>query len=265
MPEITIAAPQSVLKIHKHETNRKITAIDLNTLSGVNMPGSQLEILLKFFQAFTGKWTGDIVLGLNAPFIQTNKIVTSQALIFTSSGAYYLEDLLLTPTPEAHWGHYELELLTADSDSLSLDFFNPITKTFANKPSSTRRSYTVKIWEVYSTSPVSQSTTAGRIRWIEYQKAASNNPDITLLSQIIDPDWNMDAIQDKIADRYTKAEVDAFFKAESAGKKQIDWSNVTGVIEFGDTGDINYKRVGNYLYWKLVSDADIAGNWRPFA
>lgn len=176
MSVIQVSAPNSIQKQVNYNVNQKVLAKTQGAVPGLEdeireYPKSIAGLFKKSVKSDSGyAFIGFDTIAQNAGNIQAGKGFIMDA----SLNIYYLEQLILMPTPESFWGFYELELLVEDSDEVTLEFVNPSTvpKTFYTSNAFTKKKYTVKIYENYNTTASFPTLTPGRIKWMEYKKTA---------------------------------------------------------------------------------------------
>lgn len=257
MPLIEIPAPDSTIKVYKHATLRRILSEDLNTLSGVNYSGSQLEILNLFLKTLIGKDANQTAyFGFAAPAFSANEINLGRGIILTGTSVFRLAQASLTPTPEAHWGIYELELVEEDSDAVARDFFDLVTESPTTALSATRRAFRLRIFESYNTTPAFPGVTPGRIKLLEYKKAAAFQP-LTEVTRAIAPDVDLLNLLSRIV------ALETGLAAESAARATADDAKnfIRPLVPVSPDEKWQFKRIGNAPYWSI----DGGVNWLPFA
>jgi hypothetical protein len=175
MPVVTVTTPNSSRKKVIYNSNQRVNAKTVGAIPGLEddliLYPQSLAMLLRQLFGITSSdrqfFGGDI-----ASF-STSEIVTKEGAFLDGDNIYFVEALILTPTPAGFWGFYEIELEAVDSDNASLQFFDVATNTVSQQTVPTRKAYNIKVYENYNTTASFPTLTVGRIRWIDFKKNAA--------------------------------------------------------------------------------------------
>ncbi len=165
--EINVSGSQ--VKIYYQTPHRIITADDINTISGVNLNGSQLQQLINIIRSIYNK-TENIYLGFKNVSFNNTSITIDGGRIITNDAVYQIDPMTLQPTNEAYYGIYEIELISILTDDVSKAYFDITTETIQNATTPTRKTFTIKLYEKYETTANYPTTTPGRIELLKYKK-----------------------------------------------------------------------------------------------
>ena len=173
--ETALSTPNSVRKRPNYNPNQKINAKTVGSIPGLEddlvlYPKAIAEIIQNLFNRddVTPQLFGGQIDSFNI-----NSITTKKGLLLLAGGIHGLQELVLTPTPEAFWGFYEIQLSEEVSDNQTLSFWDAATKSPFQDTAPTRKSYKVSIRENHNSTAAFPTVSSGWIKWISYKKDAA--------------------------------------------------------------------------------------------
>lgn len=174
MPINEVTYTDEKVKIFHANQNSRLKFSDLNTVSGSSLDDSTLQLLIKLTRDLHGIVNNDpAFLGLRVlSYTNTSpaQITSEKGAIVTTDAIYRIPSLTLLPSADAFWGFYEVELVDTYGDNETQDVFDGLSLSYVNNP--TRKIFSIRIYENYSTSASFPTLTPGRIKWIEYKKSS---------------------------------------------------------------------------------------------
>lgn len=256
MPVVEVPLTGSQIKLYKHEALRRILAEDLNTLSGVHIGGSQLEMLLTIVRALIGNQVDPLYLGFFGLSFSETEIDLPAGTIINPDAVYRFDASTFVPTDEANWGIVEMEYEQLDTDAAVRDFWDIASQESSPNLSPTRRAYGIKLYENYSTSPSFPSVTPGRVELLRFKKTAAFG-DLSEVTLSINQSFDLVSVVSELAVLHGRVDQEIIDRTAADDAKQF-----IRVAAGGYLGTPWYiRRDGNYSYFSESP----SGPWRPFA
>ncbi|PJZ29080.1 hypothetical protein [Leptospira kmetyi] len=260
MPETLIPISNNEVKVYYQSPFQKVTAEDLNRLSGAEFTHSIVPALLSAILATIGRDT-ETAIGFDLHLENSNTIRVSSGIIIRPDSVYIVPELVLSPSAGSLEGIFEIELSKNLTDTKAVQVFNTVTERFQPLAKPTRKSFTSQVFEQWS--PVSglPSVTQNRLGLLSYRKSATNGP-ITTISRILpvyDPrligiDVDLDP---GILENDSLADAINWIFNHFENKDFIKTTPSPGF----DDANLRFRTQGNYAYWSK----DEGGHWLPFA
>jgi hypothetical protein len=255
MPINEVTYTDEKVKIFHANQNSRLKFSDLNTVSGSSLDDSTLQLLIKLTRDLHGIVNNDpAFLGLRVlSYTNTSpaQITSEKGAIVTTDAIYRIPSLTLLPSADAFWGFYELELVEVYGDNETQDVFDGLTLSYVNNP--TRKIFSIRIYENYSTSASFPVVTPGRIRWIEYRKS-SQGISGTIVTDGVTNDITPALTLQDLSNRIEEVNDDlGLHKANVSNPHTTKMSNLTS-----DTGGVlnaNSRKIINLTAGTVPTDA----------
>lgn len=256
MPTVEIPSILNEVKILLVEPLRRITADDINTATGINFAGSQLQIQMLIAKAIIGKDLDETCyLGFAPPSTDGTDITVHRGIIITEEAVFQIAPMTLTPTAEAHYGLYECEFVEEFTDEEARDFWNAASEQADTALSPTRKRFGIKIYENYNTTASYPTVTPGRFELLRYEKLAAFQPIDQVIPQI-STDFDLVSVINNVTNLYSELALE-IAERQSAD----DLKNYLRTTIPGPPGNqVFLRQDGNYLYW-----SNDGVTWLPFA
>lgn len=255
MPITEINSDANEVKILLVEPLRKITAQDINTATGINFEGSQLQIHMMVAKAIIGKDLDETCyLGFDLPSHDGTDITINRGVIITENAFFQVAPQTLTPTPEAHFGIFECEFVEENVEEEARDFWDASTEEASSAMSPTRKRFAIKIYENYNTTASYPTLTPGRFELLRYEKAGAFQPIVDVF-QPLTTDFDLTTVINNISQLYNEVSLEVANRQVADDLKNYIRTTVPGP----PGNEIYLRQDGNYLYW-----SNDGVSWRPF-
>lgn len=260
MPETLIPISNNEIKVYFQNPFQKITAEDINRLSGAQTSHSIVPAILSSILATIGK-TSETAIGFNVTLENSNTIRVSPGIFINTDTVYIVPELFLTPNTNSLSGIFEFELETSLTDEKAVPIFDSVTERFKPIPKPTRKTYRTNLFEQWSSNSDIVLVTTNRICLLSYRKSSTTGPitSVTRVLPVYDPGLigidveldpgilENDSLADAINWIYNHVETKNFIK--------------TSASPGYDNANFRVRTQGNFAYWSK----DNGSTWLPFA
>ncbi|TGM04843.1 hypothetical protein EHQ76_07305 [Leptospira barantonii] len=260
MPETQIPITNNEVKVYFQNPFQKLTAEDINRLSGAESNHSVIPALLSAILASIGR-DEETAIGFETSLVNSNTIRVSSGILIRTDSVYVVPELLLTPNANSLEGIFELELNSSLTDIKAVPLFNSATERFQPQPRPTRKTFSSLVFEQWS--PVSglPPVSNNRIGLLSYRKNSVNGAltNLTRLLSVYDPkligiDVDLDPA---ILENDSLADAINWIYNHFENKDSIKTVPLPGT----DSKNLRFQTQGNLVFW----NDDEGSNWRPFA
>ncbi|WP_061248095.1 hypothetical protein [Leptospira noguchii] len=253
-----ISLTSNEFKSYYQNVFQKISADDINRLSGAVSEDSYVSILLTSILSTIGRNT-DTAIGFNVSLQNQNTILVGNGIIIKSDCVYIFGETSLTPNPNSVVGIYELEFESVLTDEKSVAVFNSQTERFQPQPRPTRKTYRTRLFEQWLNSNGNPLVTQNRIGLLRYNQSGGNITNLVRTLSVYDP---------KLVG--VDVELDPGILENDSLASAINWlfnyiqskSYIKTTPSLGfDNANFRVRTQGNFAYWSK----DEGTNWLPFA
>ncbi|UPY81117.1 hypothetical protein FH581_023195 (plasmid) [Leptospira weilii] len=260
MPEAQVTITNNEVKIYYQNQFQKITARDINRMSGAETENSIVPVLLSAILATIGQ-DSETAIGFEITFVNSNTIRVSSGIIIRTDSVYIVPELLLSPSSGSLEGIFEIELTSSLTDQKAVPLFNTQTERFTPQARPTRKTFSSQVFEQWNGSPGIPPVSVNRIGLLSYRKNSVGGP-VTTLSRLLpvyDPKLiGIDVDLDPgIGENDSLAEAINWIYNHFENKDFIKTTPSPGY----DNANFRIRTQGNLAFWSKNE----GGNWLPFA
>lgn len=247
------------MKVYYQNPFQKLTADDLNRISGANSEDSIIPVILKAILSSIGQ-VSDTFIGFSLNS-NSNSIELGSGMIIRKDSVFKFPDIVLTPNSNALEGIYEIELNQSLTDSKALFFWESTSQTFQPNAGPTRKTNQVNLFEQWVTSDPLPSPTSGRVGVLTYKRSIVGGPltSVSLLLPVYNPALagvNV-SLNSGIGDRSSLSNAINWIFQFIENKNYIRTTVSTGF----DDAKFQVRTQGNFAFWSK----DGGLNFFPFA
>jgi len=249
----------NVSKVYFQNPFQKVTADDINRLSGAKSDDSAITLLIQAILTTIGQ-KNIAYFGFSVSTDGT-AISVGQGLIIRSDAIFTFSGVTFTPNSSSLLGIVEMDLVVSETDTKALLFFDNTSKTFEPSPGPSRQSNVIKLYETWvSTAPL-PSPTLPRISLLSYAKQNIGTPvsNVTGLLPVYDPKLLGIglSLNPLIGDISSLSSAINSIYTQLLEKSYILTTPIAGATP----EKYKIQRQGIYSYWSV----DDGGTWHPFA
>ncbi len=260
MPETLIPISNNEIKVYYQNQFQKVTAEDINRLSGAETSHSIVPALLTSILASIGR-VSETAIGFEISLENLNTIRVSSGIIIRTDSVYIVPELLITPSPGSLEGILEIELMYSFTDTKAVPLFNTVTERFSPQPRPTRKTFSSQVFEQWSSTSGLPPVTQNRLGLLSYRKASINGPVLSLsrILPVYDPKLiGIDVDLDPgILENDSLADAINWIYNHLQNKDFIKTTPSPGF----DDANFRVRTQGNFAFWSK----DNGGSWFPFA
>ncbi|PJZ89538.1 hypothetical protein [Leptospira levettii] len=171
--EITLTT-NSKVRLYHHEPNSVVNTLDILRLSGSFFEDSLFKVVTMLVRGQYGNFDDSIIpIGFKIQSYTTDEIVVGPGLLIAPDGVYRFEGATLVPNEAGHWGIFELEMVVELEESVGKKYLSPSGSATFLGAGPSRKSYRLRLYENYSTTPTFPVLTPGRVELIRFKKSGT--------------------------------------------------------------------------------------------